>query len=509
MKNRLTITLVITLISLLFIYSESYAQFAHKINKQRRYDEISWLITHNANNNRIDGPSGFFGCLGGGNQSAGILKQLQDGVRSFMVDIYRVNGQLRLKHGAPNMCMMDAKNFNNILANWLQTHPQDIITLHIESGANLGKSGLDDIFFGRRSGYKNMSSFIYRHNAFVSPKRPAGSGADTYPSVQEMLNQRKQLVIFSERNFNSDIYRHEFATTVQNRFRAGQVNELFSADKFVKDRGVDHKTVLTVNHFVGDAPTFNGDVNKSRAANKDVQRKAITAWFMFGHRPSISVDYYNLSNGAKPMNQIDEVNRINEVRGRFINRNNPGRHVRDVKTYFAEFKNGSWRKIKNIEQDGRRASWHVFYSFPAQSNDNRAIFFEHPSYNFNPTHIRIGDYKGAGSRTFVKNVVATRKVQTRSLDNLQIDIDEADITIYPVPSIENQLTLAYNQQNRGDITLGLYDLSGKLVEEILNKEIAQGSGEIIWKAKTKNLNGFYIVMGTINNQSYLKKVLFK
>ncbi|WP_271783400.1 T9SS type A sorting domain-containing protein [Aquimarina algiphila] len=509
MKNQLNKTLILATFIALFCITETYAQYAHKINRQRRYDEVSWLITHNAYNNRTDGPAGFFGCLGGGNQSEGIQKQLRDGVRSFMVDIYRVNGELRLKHGSPNMCMMDAKNFNNIIANWLETHPLDIITLHIEAGPNLRKSGLDDIFFGRRSGYKNISGFIYNHKTFVSVNRPKGSGSDVYPKVEEMLNQKKQLVIFTERNYNSDLYRYEFLHTAQNPYRAGQVNQLFNADKFVVDRGIDHKTILTVNHFAGDAPTYNGDVNKSKDANKDVWAKAVTAWYMFGHKPSIAVDYYNLSNGNKPMNQIDDINKINEVRGRFIDNKDANKHVKAVKTYLAEFKNGAWRKIKNNEHKGRRAEWNLFYSFPARSNDNRAIFFEHPDYTFSPSHIKTGDYDGNNSRTYVVDVTANRKTRSKINDEMPLASENSTtLTITPNPSLDNKLIIAYSLEAKSQISINMYSLTGKLIEPLINTKVLNGNGEFEWRS-TKNLKGVYLLKGYIGNQPFSKKVLFK
>lgn len=487
----------------------NYAQKAHEINRQRKYDEISWLINHNAYNNRVDGPRGFFGCFGGGNQSEGIQKQLQDGVRNFMVDIYRVNGELRLKHGTPNMCMMDAKAFNNIIADWLNNHPLDIITLHIESGPNLGKSGLDDIFYGRRSGYKNVSSYIYNHNTFVSTSRPRGSGSDVYPTIQEMLDQKKQLVIFTERNYNSDLYRYEFTHTAQNPYRAGQVNQLFDVDKFTVHRGIDHKTILTVNHFAGDAPTYNGDVNKSKDANQSIRQKALLAWQMFGHRPSIAVDYYNFSYDRKALPQIIEINKINEVRGKFSDVNDVKKHIKDVKAYLAEFKNGKWQKIKNIEHRGKRASWNLFYSFPAQKNDTRAVFFEHSDYNFSPPFIKLSDYDGNNSLTFVKNIkaITKRKSQAKSRGSSLNEGEKISVSSNPINTLEKRIELLYHVKNNTDIFLKLYDLTGKLIITFPVKTLIPNVDKMNIFF-TKNLKGAYILKGQTSNFEFSKKVLF-
>lgn len=352
-----------------------------------------------------------------------------------------------------------------------------------------------------------MSSFIYNHKTFVSAKRPRNSGADVYPTVNEMLAQKKQLVIFTERNYNSDLYRYEFQATVQNEFRASQVNQLFDANKFVRHRGIDHKTVLTVNHFAGDAPTYNGDKNKSRDANKDVWGKAVTAWYMFGHRPSIAVDYHHLSNGRNALAQIDDVNKINEVRGRFINTQDSRRHVRDVKTYLAEFKNGRWQKIKNNEHRGRRAAWHVFYSFPARVNDNRAIFFEHPNYTFSPSHVKVGDYDGNNSRTYVKNISATPRNSRVTQQDVSTKV-ETKVVIYPNPIKNQQLNVRYLLESEGEVTLEIFDLLGRKVGEIL-KPVAQTRGrhQVIWKPQIL-LQGVYVIRGNLAGQAFTKRIIF-
>ncbi|WP_303316717.1 hypothetical protein Q4Q34_07895 [Flavivirga abyssicola] len=505
MKKVNKIKLVVFLVVNFVFITESVAQGASSINSQRRYDEVSWLITHNANNNRTDGPGGFFGCLGGGNQSRGIQKQLEDGIRNFMVDIYRVNGELRLKHGSPNMCMMDAKDFNNIIGNWLENHPLDIITLHIESGPNLGISGLNDIFFGRRNGYKNMSRFIYNHKTFESVNRPKGAGSDVYPTIQEMLDADKQLVIFTGTNYNSDLYRYEFLHTAQNPYRAGQVSELADRDKFRVERGIDHKTILTINHFAGDAPTYNGDVNKSKEANAGVWVKATNAWYYFGHRPSIAVDYYSLSNGSLALTQINNLNKINEVRGRFIDVANPSNHVRGVKAYVAEFRNGSWEKVKDVAYKGVRAKWHLFYSLPARVNDNRAIFFEHPDFTFSPEFINVGNYKGNNSETFVVNINATRKNTSKIDDGKTVEGND-NILITNLETLEDKIIFNNKTNIDSVIEAKLYDLSGRLIDTMAPK-IIEGTSKIEWNT-TKNLKGIYVIKELIEGEFFVKKMLF-
>ncbi len=58
----------------------------------KRFNEVAFLTTHNA-----------FNCQEHGfnlpNQTWGITKQLHDGVRGLMLDVYDVNGVLTVYHG--------------------------------------------------------------------------------------------------------------------------------------------------------------------------------------------------------------------------------------------------------------------------------------------------------------------------------------------------------------------------------------------------------------------------
>ena len=473
---------LVSLVMMISVAWTTFGQKAYEINRNRRYDEISWLITHNAYNNRVDGPGGF--CLGGGNQERSILRQLQDGVRSFMVDMYRVNGKYRLKHGSPNTCMMNAENFNRILYNWIKDHPLDIITLHIEAGDNFNRPDLENVFLGRQSGYRNLSSYIYNHKQFRSASRPNGSGSDVYPTINEMLAQKKQLVIYVEKDVQSDLFQYEFSNTVQNLFRANQVDQLFNNDKFVRHRGVDHKTILTVNHFAVDSPFGTGDKNKSRSANQSVLQKAITAWWQFGRKPSVAVDYYEMSRGRSAMSQIVDVNAINEVRGKFILPSSPGKHIRDVKAYFAAFENGRWQKIKDINHQGQRSNWHLFYSIPAQQNETRAVFFEHPSYTFSPAFIELEKYRGNQRKTSVVNVTVRPKPGSKSLNTFDEPLAINRTELQPAEVLNPTSTAVYEYT--------LYSLSGRLHQKYFSSTPLR-KAIIDWKQSGK-YQGLHIVI---------------
>lgn len=486
-----------------------FAQIPHHINADRRYDEITWLINHNANNNRSDGPGGI--CFGGGNQDQSIYEQLRNGVKNLMVDIYLVNGKIRLKHGSPNQCMMTGQKFNNVIYDWLASHPLDIITLHVESGPNMTKRHMDDLFIGRRSGYKHLRRFIYNHHSFVSKHRPRGSGADVYPTIREMRNSGKRLVIFTERNYgHDDLYRYEFGSTVQNNYSASQVHHLWEDNKFVKHRGVDHKTILTVNHFAVDRPFGTGDKNKSRHANSQLKDKATRAWFMFGHRPSLAVDYYHLSNGRRSLDQIYELNGYHEVRGRFIDPSNPSKHIRDVKIYFAEWKNNRWQHRGWMKTGNRDAAWHLFYSLPARLGDRRAVWFSHPDYKFSPDHITMSKYAGNNSRTFVQNIRVTRKNNRRTTQTVaaQATPEFDAVSFAPNPVKNNRLIMRYSLMQKGKVALAIYDQLGNLVTKLPTHEQVEGNHEKTWKLPV-SLKGLYLIRGTVGDQPFFKKVIFE
>ena len=204
------------------------------------------------------------------------------------------------------------------------------------------------------------------------------------------------------------------------------------------------------------------------------------------------------------MSQINILNKSNEVRGRFIQSDNPSKLVNGVKAYLAEFKNGKWVKQKNIEYAEKRAVWNQNYSFPARESDNRAVFFEHADYAFSPTHIRVGDYSGSDSRTVVRDVFATKKSVKKGFIDFNTESQMNFIT-YDMESRRGELF--YNLDNNGLVNLSLYDLSGRLIDKVISQSVPADSNRIEWQL-TNKIQGIFVIQGFIAKKPFSQKMIF-
>ncbi|NJB83352.1 T9SS type A sorting domain-containing protein [Wenyingzhuangia aestuarii] len=456
--------------------------------RNRRYDEVSWLISHNANNNRKDGPGGF--CLGGANQELSMEEQFNYGVRKFMVDIHLVNGQIKLKHGSPNSCMMDGKTFNNLLEKLLKNNSNDIITLHIQNGPNLGIQYFDILFQSSSNGFKNLSSYIYNENNTIDNTYAYGVMGNVhtkkrYPFIGEMQEKNKRLMIFVEQSIpgysgEHPKYRKEFNYTVQNNYSATQVSHLWEGNKFTKHRGQDDMGILTVNHFAIDNPFGVGDKNKSKEANTRVYEKAMQSWLKFGKRPSVAVDFSNLvdSGQSNAMTQIRSVNTHNEIRGNFTYN---GQSIGNVKGSLCDqVSTGCTHKI-GARGSGAYSSlfvesnWNGMWSFPVPQSSSvyysgkRFLRISHSTYHIAPKYIDLHSYRGNSKTTYP---IAFTLQPHSSLNKIQglntLDKDSKDeslkeaIKVLSNPITNQKLEIAVSSEF-DKVSVMIKDTTGKVV----------------------------------------------
>ena len=94
-----------------------------------RYDQATWLCTHNAFNASEEG-------FRFSNQTHGIGRQLNDGVSALMLDVWDDDGEIVLRHGEMFGNALGTQPLEQQLkeiAKFLDSHPQAIITLIFES----------------------------------------------------------------------------------------------------------------------------------------------------------------------------------------------------------------------------------------------------------------------------------------------------------------------------------------------------------------------------------------
>lgn len=150
----------------------------------RRYSELSFVGAHN---------SPFVGFLPQHNQEISVVSQLNLGIRYLQGQTHlNARGKLRMCHTS---CFLEnAGGLDAYLLKvkaWLDDNPDEVVTLLITNGDRLDISRFDEAF-------RKSSIVPY---AFVPPSSPHKLPMDTWPTLRQMIQSNKRLVVFLGRYF--------------------------------------------------------------------------------------------------------------------------------------------------------------------------------------------------------------------------------------------------------------------------------------------------------------------
>lgn len=249
-----------------------------------RYDQITWLCTHNAMNSSDDGwrfP----------NQKHTIAMQLDRGVRALMLDVWKQDDQIVLRHGPEMARFLGYKNLSielKTVHTFLNHHPESIITLILESKVpaaevtrEFTRAGLDS----------------YCH--YQDPALP-------WPTLGAMRTSGKRLVVFSDRvtkadtvpNWYMPVWDHAWETN----WEAKNTADLLAAKA---RRGKRSNQLFILNHFI---TTGLPKIEHAKTANAApfLQKRVDLAQKTFLRKPNFLVlDFYHLGDG---MNTVKKLN---------------------------------------------------------------------------------------------------------------------------------------------------------------------------------------------------------
>jgi len=139
----------------------------------RRYDEVSYATTHNANSNAEEG-------FTGPNQQYGVARQLADGVRGLMLDTHYDAGTVMLCHA---FCSLGKKPLLATLVEireFLEREPYEIVSIIFESYVSAADTG---------AAFAAAGLLPYVHAQGV---------ADPWPTLREMIAADRRLVVFTD-----------------------------------------------------------------------------------------------------------------------------------------------------------------------------------------------------------------------------------------------------------------------------------------------------------------------
>ncbi|MBX9397338.1 phospholipase [Streptomyces sp. TRM72054] len=170
---------------------------------QRTLDQVTFLTSHNAYANGVDGGFAppFVNLVP--NQSRGITQQLADGVRGFMLDIHQTPDGAILCHNSCTLVSRPVALWVDLqrIVDFLQTHPDQFITVFLEDYVDPGVlraelarvNGLDDVLYRpdltgvRQHGWPRLADLIAANDRLLiftdhsrSADRSAGLTRDSF-----------------------------------------------------------------------------------------------------------------------------------------------------------------------------------------------------------------------------------------------------------------------------------------------------------------------------------------
>ncbi|KAJ2809145.1 hypothetical protein H4R20_000324 [Coemansia guatemalensis] len=274
----------------------------------KRFNEVAYATTHNsyAHGDNI-----------AANQNKDIRQQLDDGIRGFMLDLYKLeSGPADDPYLCHTSCtllnggkLVDAlKDFKT----FLDANKDEVVTIFIENGqpfsaADMAKAfttaGLEDYAFSPSDASSSNES-----------SSAGGSSSDSgfeWPSLKDMIDSGKRLVVFTDSNadasvpwiLNENSYAVQTSYTVEEGSSFDckplkQIQPLWVMNHFV----FTNYTVLGFNferpspNSAGSVNTLKSIVDQSKLCSND------------GHFANfVTVDYYDVGDTFKAVAEINGV----------------------------------------------------------------------------------------------------------------------------------------------------------------------------------------------------------
>ena len=277
------------LFSLQLITIISYAQCNGSVNLcSKQYNEVAYLTTHNAFNSSEDG-------LLFPNQSYNISSQLNDGVRSLMIDVYNHFGTPTAYHSVFMLGTIPLSNIFNDIKTFLDNNPNEVVTIILECYVTV--NDIEDEI--NQSG---LSNYLYTHNS-------------VWPTLQNMINNNKRLVIFTDVDDASSLqnwYHYVWDYAVETHYSVATIND-FTCDF---NRGNPLNDLFILNHFVTDATLGYGlyDESDDVNANPFFINRALDCQNQTNKFPNfVTVDYYELGDGLAVVDQLNGVTTTSSI----------------------------------------------------------------------------------------------------------------------------------------------------------------------------------------------------
>lgn len=215
----------------------------------RSYGAVSYVGTHDSY--AIGTPGANLAV----NQDQPITTQLNDGVRMLQMQAHNQNGEIRLCH--TSCALLDGGSLSDYLTNvkgWLDSNPNEVLTLLIVNIDNLPASNYDTVFKG--VGLDSVS--------FAPTSSPLA--ASSWPTLGSMIDSGKRLVTFLDNGADASIpyLIDEFTNVWETAFNV--VDPALFDCTVNRTKGDTSTQMYLINHFL-DRLLFNNPVPDVAKAN--------------------------------------------------------------------------------------------------------------------------------------------------------------------------------------------------------------------------------------------------
>ncbi|MGB1217734.1 MAG: phosphatidylinositol-specific phospholipase C domain-containing protein, partial [Saprospiraceae bacterium] len=206
----------------------------------KRFDEVCIVMTHNAYNAEDEG-------FVLGNQTYGLERQLMDGVRGFMLDIYDDGTEIVVYHSVEILGKRPLQDELGFIKDFLDNNPTEILSIIFET--NVTSTQLENELM-----VAGLMSYLHEQTLGTS-----------WPTLQEMIDDDKRLVIFSESDNGQATqpwYHYAWAHSFDTNYSYADPSE-FNCDV---NRGDVTNSLYLVNHWITSG-IGTGDINQATVVN--------------------------------------------------------------------------------------------------------------------------------------------------------------------------------------------------------------------------------------------------
>jgi hypothetical protein len=203
--------------------SEGAACNGHPALCDRRFDEVVYPTTHNAHSAQEYGYSLF-----NANHISGLEKQLADGVRGLLMDVYDNNGAHDFCHGPCALGNTPHVDGLNVIKSFLEANPREVIAIIYEDHLAVDQIAADYASTG-------LEAFTYAH--------PAGS---PWPTLRAMIEANTRLVVTLESGGAPPAWAHHVWDEAWDTPYGPQSRDGFSC---ALNRGARENALFLLNHW--------------------------------------------------------------------------------------------------------------------------------------------------------------------------------------------------------------------------------------------------------------------